>query len=166
VDRYAPVSIIGQVNLLSATAYTDLAMTFRNMELTTFNPTRANLPDTASRRASSPRSCATTSRIGRSMHSTTSCLTTRGSARRYGKQTAVPLQSSWPWPAAEGSQWRDRYQPAGHRSLDDPNFRVGPIVWKLFTGLLRKIVTRLSHCSGRCSAVPRTCKRRLLTRVG
>jgi len=38
VDRYAPVSIIGQVNLLSATAYTDLAMTFRNMELTTFNP--------------------------------------------------------------------------------------------------------------------------------
>jgi hypothetical protein len=38
VDRYAPVTVSGQVNLLSATAFTDLAIAFRNMELTTFNP--------------------------------------------------------------------------------------------------------------------------------
>src|SRR6185369_16223084 len=38
VDRYAPVDISGEVNLLSAAKYTDLALNFRNMELTTFNP--------------------------------------------------------------------------------------------------------------------------------
>ena len=34
VDRYAPVSIDGQLNLLSATAYTDLSLNFRNIDLT------------------------------------------------------------------------------------------------------------------------------------
>ncbi|HEY5755691.1 MAG TPA: DUF748 domain-containing protein, partial [Steroidobacter sp.] len=38
VDKYAPVDINGEVNVLSATAFTDLSMNFRNMELTTFNP--------------------------------------------------------------------------------------------------------------------------------
>src|SRR4029453_12488335 len=38
VDKYAPVDIGGEVNLLAAAKYTDLAMNFRNMELTTFNP--------------------------------------------------------------------------------------------------------------------------------
>src|SRR6185503_18539838 len=38
VDRYAPVDITGEVNLLSAAKYSDVALNFRNMELTTFNP--------------------------------------------------------------------------------------------------------------------------------
>jgi hypothetical protein len=38
VDRYAPVDITGTMNLLSATKYTDLSLSFRNIELTTFNP--------------------------------------------------------------------------------------------------------------------------------
>ena len=38
VDQYAPVSITGEANLLSSTMYTDIAMDFRNIELTTFNP--------------------------------------------------------------------------------------------------------------------------------
>lgn len=38
VDRYAPVDIRGEVNLLAADVFSDLALSFRNMELTTFNP--------------------------------------------------------------------------------------------------------------------------------
>ena len=38
VDEFAPVSITGEVNVLSAALYTDLAMSFRNIELSTFNP--------------------------------------------------------------------------------------------------------------------------------
>lgn len=38
VDQYSPVSIAGEVNMLSPRRYLDLAMSFRNMELTTFNP--------------------------------------------------------------------------------------------------------------------------------
>mgnify|MGYP003333953387 CR=1 FL=1 len=38
VDRFAPVDISGTLNVLSAAVYTDIALNFRNMELTTFNP--------------------------------------------------------------------------------------------------------------------------------
>ena len=38
VDAFSPVSISGEVNVLSAALYTDLALSFRNMELSTFNP--------------------------------------------------------------------------------------------------------------------------------
>lgn len=38
VDRYAPASIAGEINPLAAQAYTDLALKFENIELTTFTP--------------------------------------------------------------------------------------------------------------------------------
>jgi len=38
VNEFSPVAITGEVNGLSRVLYTDLAMNFRNMELSTFNP--------------------------------------------------------------------------------------------------------------------------------
>jgi uncharacterized protein involved in outer membrane biogenesis len=38
VDRYSPVKIGGQVNYFAARTYTDLKMSFQNLELTTFSP--------------------------------------------------------------------------------------------------------------------------------
>ncbi len=38
VDKYAPVKISGQINPLSEDAYTDLALSFKNIELSTFTP--------------------------------------------------------------------------------------------------------------------------------
>ena len=38
VDQFSPVAITGEVNVLGAELYTDIAMSFRNMELTVFNP--------------------------------------------------------------------------------------------------------------------------------
>lgn len=38
VDKYAPVHIAGQVNPLSPEAYVDVALSFKNIELTTFTP--------------------------------------------------------------------------------------------------------------------------------
>ena len=38
VDEYAPAKIAGQINPLSEDVYTDLAMEFKNIELTSFNP--------------------------------------------------------------------------------------------------------------------------------
>ena len=38
VDRYAPVEISGVVNLLAATTYTDIKMSFRGLELTRMTP--------------------------------------------------------------------------------------------------------------------------------
>ncbi len=38
VDRYAPVTIDGQMNLLAAAVYSDIKMSFRGLELTTMTP--------------------------------------------------------------------------------------------------------------------------------
>jgi len=38
VDEYSPVDLKGEVNLLSADVYSDLALSFSNIELTTFTP--------------------------------------------------------------------------------------------------------------------------------
>jgi hypothetical protein len=38
VDKHAPVKIAGQVNPLSPEAYADMALSFKNIELTTFTP--------------------------------------------------------------------------------------------------------------------------------
>jgi hypothetical protein len=38
VDRYAPVNIDGQMNLLAASVYSDIKMTFKGLELTTMTP--------------------------------------------------------------------------------------------------------------------------------
>ncbi len=38
VDRYAPAAIEGQINPLAAQAYSDIALRFENIELTTFTP--------------------------------------------------------------------------------------------------------------------------------
>ena len=38
VEQFSPVSITGEVNVLSAALYTDLTMDFRNIELSIFNP--------------------------------------------------------------------------------------------------------------------------------
>ena len=38
VDEYSPVDVSGEVNVLSAALYTKLALNFRNIELTAFNP--------------------------------------------------------------------------------------------------------------------------------
>ena len=42
VDRYAPIHVSGQMNLLAATAYTDMTMTFKGVELTTATPYSAH----------------------------------------------------------------------------------------------------------------------------
>ncbi len=38
MDTFSPVAITGDINLLSAALYTDVSMSFRNMELSVFNP--------------------------------------------------------------------------------------------------------------------------------
>jgi len=72
VDRYSPVDITGQLNLLSAAIYSDMSIKFRNMELTTFNPYSGKYAGTASGKASSRRSCNTKLIIGNWMPSITS----------------------------------------------------------------------------------------------
>ena len=141
VDRYAPVSITGQVNLLSATAYTDLAMTFRNMELTTFNPYSgkfAGYSITQGKLTTELRYHVENRTLIAQHHIVLDQL--EFGAATESKQ-AVPLPIKLAAALLKDRNGVIDINLPVTGSLDDPNFRVGPIVWKLFTGLLRKIVT-------------------------
>ncbi|MFI4895213.1 MAG: DUF748 domain-containing protein [Steroidobacterales bacterium] len=141
VDRYAPVSIKGQINVLSATAYTDIAMSFSNIELPTFNPYSGKFAgyNIAQGKLSTQMQYHVENRKLDAKHHVVIDQLEFGAAT--GSKQAVPLPIK-----LAVSLLKDRNGvitldlPVGG-SLDDPTFRIGPIVWKMFVNLVTKIVT-------------------------
>jgi hypothetical protein len=141
VDRYAPVSIRGQVNLLSAAAYTDVSMNFRNMELTTFNPYSGKFAgySIAQGKLSTELRYHVENRKLDAKHHIVVDQLEFGAATESHDAAPLPVKLAV-------ALLKDRNGvitldlPVGG-SLDDPSFRIGPIIWKLFVGLLTKAVT-------------------------
>jgi hypothetical protein len=141
LDQYAPVSITGQVNLLSASAFTDLSMNFSNIDLTIFNPYSgkfAGYSIAQGKLATQMHYHVEDRRLEASHHIVIDQL-------EFGAATenkpAVPLPVK-----LAAALLKDRKGvisidlPVGG-SLDDPTFRIGPIIWKVFVNLVTKIVT-------------------------
>jgi hypothetical protein len=141
VDAFSPVSITGEVNVLSAALYTDIAMSFRNMELSTFNPysgkfagyniTKGKLTTELHYKV-----------VGRALdaqhHITVDQL-------EFGDKTASKDAVSLPIKLAV-ALLKDRNGVINldipvTGTLDDPQFRLGPIIWKVFVNILEKAVT-------------------------
>jgi hypothetical protein len=141
VDRYAPVSIKGQVNLLSAATYTDIAMNFSNIELTTFNPYSGKFAgyNIAQGKLSTEMHYHVENRKLDAKHHIVVDQLEFGAATESKQAVPLPIKLAV-------SLLKDRNGvinldlPVGG-SLDDPTFRIGPIIWKLFVGLVTKIVT-------------------------
>ena len=141
VDRYAPVTVTGEVNYLSAESYTDLTAKFSNIELTTFNPysgkfagysiDKGKLSIEASYRIENRQ-------LEAGHHVVLNQL-------ELGDKVDSPDAMSLPLKLAiallkDRNGVIDLDLPVSG-SLDDPEFRVGPIVWKMVVNLLTKIVT-------------------------
>ncbi len=141
VDRYAPVSIKGQVNLLSAATYTDISMNFSNIELTTFNPYSGKFAgyNIAQGKLSTEMQYHVENRKLDAKHHIVVDQLEFGAATESKQAVPLPIKLAV-------SLLKDRNGvinldlPVGG-SLDDPTFRIGPIIWKLFVGLVTKIVT-------------------------
>jgi Domain of Unknown Function (DUF748) len=141
VDRYAPVSIKGQVNVLSAAAYTDITMSFSNIELPTFNPYSGKFAgyNIAQGKLSTLFQYHVENRTLDAKHHIVVDQLEFGAATESKQAVPLPIKLAV-------SLLKDRNGvitldlPVGG-SLDDPTFRVGPLVWKLFVGLITKIVT-------------------------
>jgi hypothetical protein len=141
VDKYAPVDITGEVNLLAATAYTDLAMNFRNMELTTFNPYSGRFAGyniSRGKLSTELRYKIEDRKLAAEHHIVVDNL-------EFGAKT--DSKDAAPIPIKLGvALLKDRngvidVQLPVSGTLDDPKFRLGPIIWKAILGLLTKIVT-------------------------
>ncbi len=140
VDRYAPVSIRGQVNYFAANSYTDLAVTFHNIELTTFSPYSGKFAGY---------------RIDRgklSLDTSYHIVDRRLDARHHlvidqlelGERVDSAQAVSLPVKLAV-SLLKDRdgvidLDLPVTGSIDDPSFALGKILWKVFVNLLEKAV--------------------------
>lgn len=141
VDQFSPVSITGEVNVLSAALYTDLAMSFRNIELSTFNPYSGKF---AGYNISKGK---LTTELhykveGRKLDAQHHIIVEQ---LEFGDKTASKDAVSLPVKLAV-ALLKDRNDVIDLNlpvtgSLDDPKFKLGPIIWKVFVNILEKAVT-------------------------
>lgn len=141
VDAFAPASITGQVNMLSAVLYTDINLDFRNMDLTTFNPYSGKFAGYNIVKGK------LTTQLhykvdGRKLDATHHIIVDQ---LEFGEKTDSKDAVSLPLKLAV-ALLKDRNGVIDldipvDGTLDDPQFKVGPIVWKVFVTLITKAVT-------------------------
>ncbi len=141
VDAFSPVSVSGEVNVLSAALYTDLAMNFRNIELSIFNPYSGKFAGyniTKGKLTTELHYKVDGRKLDAQHHIVIDQL-------EFGDKTASKDAVSLPVKLAV-ALLRDRngvidldLPVAG--SLDDPKFRLAPIIWKVLVNILEKAVT-------------------------
>jgi hypothetical protein len=141
VDAFSPVSITGEVNVLGPALYTDLALSFRNMELSTFNPYSGKFAGyniTKGKLTTELHYKVDGRKLDAQHHITVEQL-------EFGDKTASKDAVSLPIKLAV-ALLKDRNGVIDldipvSGTLDDPTFRLGPIIWKVFVNILEKAVT-------------------------
>jgi hypothetical protein len=141
IDAFSPVSIKGQVNLLSAALYTDLALDFRNMELSIFNPYSGKFAGyniTKGKLTTELHYKVEGRKLDAQHHIVIDQL-------EFGDKTESKDAVSLPIKLAV-ALLKDRNGVIDLNlpvtgSLDDPKFRLAPIIWKVFVNILEKAVT-------------------------
>jgi hypothetical protein len=141
IDAYSPVAITGEFNVLGPKLYTDVSMSFRNIELTIFNPYSGKF---AGYNISKGK---LTTELhykvdGRALDAQHHIVVDQ---LEFGDKTASKDAVSLPIKLAV-SLLKDRNGVIDLNlpvtgSLDDPHFRIGPVIWKIFVNLLEKAVT-------------------------
>jgi Domain of Unknown Function (DUF748) len=141
VDRYAPAHIGGTVNLLSAALYTDVTMSFKDVDLTIVNPYSSHF---AGYRIDKGKLSVDVSykieqrKLDARQHFVVDQL-------ELGDRVDSPDAAHLPLKLAV-ALLRDRNGVIDldlpmSGSLDDPTFRIGPIIWKIFVNLIVKAAT-------------------------
>ncbi|HSN72900.1 MAG TPA: DUF748 domain-containing protein, partial [Steroidobacteraceae bacterium] len=141
ISEFSPVSIKGQMNLFSFDRFTDIDMAFRNIDLPVFNPYSGKFAGYG---------------IAKGKLTTELDYLIRDRKLEAGHRIRLDQLE---WGEATGSEdavtipiklatalLKDRNGvialdfPVGG-SLDDPSFKIGPVIWQVVRNLLVKIVT-------------------------
>ena len=141
VDRYAPVSITGEVNYFAAVSYSDVKMSFQNVELTGFSPYSGKFAGYRidKGKLSADLHYQIVNRKLEAQHSFNVSQLQLGERVESPDATSLPVRL-----AIALLKDRDgviRLDLPVNGSLDDPQFKIGPIIWKLFVHLIEKAVT-------------------------
>jgi Domain of Unknown Function (DUF748) len=141
LEQYSPVHIGGTVNLLSAALFTDITMSFQDIDLTIVNPYSGHFM--GYRINKGKLSVDVSYKIDKrtldaKQHFVVDQL-------ELGDEVASPDAVHLPLKLAV-ALLRDRngvidLELPMNGSLDDPQFRIGPIIWKVFVNLIVKAAT-------------------------
>jgi hypothetical protein len=139
VDRYAPVDISGEVNMLAAAKFTDIALKFANMELTTFNPYSGKFAgyNISKGKLSTELHYRVQDRKLDAQHHIVIDNLEFGAKTDSKDAAPIPLKLAVAL-LKDRNGVIDLNLPVGG-SLDDPQFRIAPIVWQALVGVLKKI---------------------------
>jgi hypothetical protein len=141
VDRYAPVRVWGELNLLATTVYTDIKMSFHGLELTTVTPYSGHFAGykIEKGKASVDLAYHIENRSLKADHHFVIDQLQLGDKVESPDAVKLPVKL-----AVALLKDRNGVIDLGvpvTGSLDDPKFRVGPIIWKVVVNLIEKAVT-------------------------
>lgn len=141
VDRFSPVKISGEVNPLAAETFLDMAMTFRNVELASFTPYSGRFAGYAIRQGklSVDLNYKVDNRQLDADHKFVINQLELGDKVESPDAVGVPLKLAVALLKDRNGVIDLELPVTG--DLDDPKFRIGPIVWKVLVNLLTKAVT-------------------------
>jgi len=142
VDQYAPVVIRGEVNPFAATGYTDLTLSFHNMELTTFNPYSGKYAGYSidEGKLSTDLHYHIENRKLDATHHIVVDQLTFGAATASKQAVPLPIKLAVAiLKDKNGVITLDLPEITG--TIDDPQFRIGPLIWTFVVDLMKKVVT-------------------------
>jgi len=140
VDEYSPVDLSGEVNLLSADVYTNLALSFRNIELTTFNPYSGKFAGYSIARgklSTEMKYLVESRKLDAKHHIVVDNL-------EFGDKTdskdAAPIPIKFGVALLKDSRGVIEVDLPIGGTLDDPQFSLASIIWKGIVGLLTNVI--------------------------
>jgi hypothetical protein len=141
VDRFAPVSITGRANVFAYDANTDLTASFKNIELPVFNPYSGRFAGYAISKGklSTTLHYRIVNRGLQADHNVVVDQLTWGQATDSKDKVSLPIRLAT-------SLLKDKNGvinldlPVGG-TLDDPQFRIWPVVWQIVGNVFTKLIT-------------------------
>lgn len=141
VDKYAPARIAGEMNILSQSAYTDITVSMKGVELSTVTPYSGRFAGYEIEKGKLS--------VDVTYHVENRQLTAGQHfvldqlelGERVESPDAIHLPLKLAVALLKDSKGVIDIDLPLSGSLDDPQFRVGPLIWKAFIGLLTKVAT-------------------------
>lgn len=141
VGDFAPVQIRGEVNPFAATGYTDLSLSFHNMELTTFNPYSGKYAGYSIEQGklSTDLHYHIENRKLDATHHLVIDQLTFGAATESKEAAPLPIKLAVAiLKDRNGVITLDLPEITG--TIDDPKFKIGPLIWTFVLDLMKKVV--------------------------
>jgi hypothetical protein len=141
VDQFSPVSISGEVSALGPALYADITLSFRNIELSTFNPYSGKFAgyNISKGKLSTEMHYKVDGRKLDAQHHISIDQLEFGAKTESKDAVSLPIKLAVAL-LKDRDGVIDLNLPV-NGSLDDPKFRLAPIIWKVFVNILEKAVT-------------------------